>query len=58
MGAQHEHANCVQGLTDGFDADDPTPCTLMSNFADFVSDRFGAIEAAVVRGHAVRYAKP
>jgi hypothetical protein len=57
MGGQHEHANCVQGLVD-IAPDDPTPCTLMSNFADFVSRDFGVVESAVVRGHAVDHAKP
>jgi predicted Zn-dependent protease len=57
MGAQHEQANCIQGIPD-FALDDPTPCTLMSNFADFVSRDFGVLEAAVVRGHAVNYATP
>jgi hypothetical protein len=57
MGGQHEQANCIQGIADLSPAD-PTPCTLMSNFADFVSRDFGVIESAVVRGHAVAFAKP
>jgi hypothetical protein len=57
LGAQHEHANCAQGATD-FSLADPTPCTLMSNFADVVSRDFGVLESLVVRGHAVNYATP
>jgi hypothetical protein len=57
LGAQHQMANCVEGITD-LAADDPTPCTLMSEFADFDSRDFGTLEGAVVRGHAVAYAKP
>lgn len=57
LGGQHQMANCVQGMTD-FAANDPTPCTLMSEFADFDSRHFGTIESVVVRGHAVAYAKP
>jgi reprolysin-like metallo-peptidase family M12B len=57
MGAQHQMANCVEGATD-LAPDDPTPCTLMSETADFDSRDFGTLEAAVVRGHAAAYAKP
>lgn len=57
LGGQHQMGNCVEGITD-FATDDPTPCTLMSEAADFDSRHFGTLESAVVRGYAVAYAKP
>ena len=57
LGGQHQMANCIEGIAD-FATDDPTPCTLMSEAADFDSRHFGTVESAVVRGHAVTYAKP
>ena len=50
LGADHHHANCVEGPP-------PQPCTVMLA-ADYErlgvnSMRFGSVEAAVVRGHAV-----
>jgi hypothetical protein len=57
LGAHHHYANCVESVTT-MSAEEPTPCTLMSNFLDFLSFRFGAFEGAVIRGHTVDYASP
>lgn len=57
LGGQHQMANCIEGTAD-FATDDPTPCTLMSEAADFDSRHFGTLESAVVRGYAAAYAKP
>ena len=59
LGAQHHYANCVESAsTLVATPDQPTPCTLMSNFVDFLSFRFGSLEGAVIRGHTVDYASP
>ncbi|MDQ3991429.1 MAG: zinc-dependent metalloprotease [Actinomycetota bacterium] len=57
MGAHHHYQNCAEGIpTELVEAREPSPCTLMSNFVDFVSLNFGQLEAVVVRGHAVDFA--
>ena len=63
MGGQHHYANCVEGVQESDVHDDEgyveaSPCTLMFNSADFLGANFGTVNAAVVRGHAVRYAQP
>jgi hypothetical protein len=62
MGGQHHYANCVEGIEARDARDDGTvegsPCTLMFNAADFLGGSFGSLNGAVVRGSAVRYAKP
>lgn len=57
LGGQHHYANCAEGV----DADeelsgDTSPCTLMANFSDVISLKFGALNGAIVRGYALRYA--
>ena len=48
MGAQHFHANCVEGS-----------CTIMqSPNASGLSLRFSSVNGASVRGHALRWARP
>jgi predicted Zn-dependent protease len=57
MGGHHHYANCVEGALIGAAAvTEASPCSLMTNFVDFMSLRFSALEGAVVRGHARRYA--
>ena len=57
LGGLHEHKSCAEGVSPG-DATsaDPSPCTVMSDVVDLASLRFGAVEAAVVRGYALRFA--
>lgn len=57
LGAHHHYANCVESLP-AMGAQEPTPCTLMSNSLDFLSFQFGTLEGAVIRGHTVDYASP
>ncbi len=54
MGAHHHYANCAEG----FGADDSTVCTLMFNYVDFQTNRFGTLERNVIRGHAEDFATP
>ncbi|MEO7803914.1 MAG: zinc-dependent metalloprotease family protein [Actinomycetota bacterium] len=58
MGAHHHYANCVEGIPTELEDGEPSACTLMSNFADFDSLNFSALNSAVVRAHAVEYAAP
>lgn len=55
MGGQHHYGNCVEGENNTANSE-VTPCTLMFNAADFLSLKFGTLNAAVVRGHALAYA--
>jgi hypothetical protein len=59
LGAQHHYKSCAEGA-DASDVTgrDPSPCTVMSDIVDVASLRFGALEAAVVRGHALDFAAP
>lgn len=56
MGAHHHYSNCVEG--DGtMRAGLPGVCTLMEgSLTRLVSARFGTVESAAIRGHAVRFA--
>lgn len=57
LGGQHHYANCVEGIQlDEELSGDTSPCTLMANFSDVVSLKFGALNGKVVRGYALRYA--
>jgi hypothetical protein len=57
LGGQHHYANCVEGIEPDQElSGDTAPCTLMFNAADFVSLKFGALNAKVVRGYALLYA--
>lgn len=63
MGGQHHYANCVEGIqASDVHADEGyvegSPCTLMFNAADFLGSNFSTLNAAIVRGHAVRHAQP
>lgn len=58
LGADHHHANCVEGAPAAVLTLDPAPCTVMFNAIDLQSFTFGAVEGAIVRGHAVAYARP
>ncbi len=56
FGGQHHFANCVEGLrTDAATGGDSSPCSLMFNAADFISLRFGSVNARVIRGYALLY---
>jgi hypothetical protein len=54
MGAHHHYANCAEG----FGVDDSTVCTLMFNYIDFQTNRFGTLESNVIRGHTEDFAAP
>ena len=57
LGAHHEYGNCVQGIgTDDVTNREPAACTLMFGYVDFQSLDFGALDGAVIRGHAEDYA--
>lgn len=58
LGADHHQANCAEGAVAAALALDPAPCTVMFNAIDLQSFTFGAVEGAIVRGHAVAYARP
>lgn len=58
LGAHHHYSNCVEGTASELSAREVSPCTLMVAYLELASQNFGAAEAAVVRGHAVRYASP
>ena len=58
MGAHHHYANCVEGNLSSAGPGDVSPCTLMFPAVNFASLNFAALEGAIVRGHAVNYAKP
>lgn len=59
LGARHEHANCVEGISTGdAGAREASPCTLMTNSVDVQSLNFGTLEAGIVRAHAESYAAP
>jgi hypothetical protein len=60
LGAQHHYANCVEGAPTevGVNRVEASPCTLMTNFADFISINFGTAEGLVVRAHAEEWARP
>ncbi|HVF04046.1 MAG TPA: zinc-dependent metalloprotease family protein [Frankiaceae bacterium] len=57
MGAHHHYSNCVEG--DGKEQRGvPGVCTVMEgSLTRFFSLRFGTVESAVIRGHAVRFAR-
>ncbi|HUS62347.1 MAG TPA: zinc-dependent metalloprotease family protein [Acidimicrobiales bacterium] len=58
FGADHHQANCVEGAPAALLTLDPAPCTVMFNAIDLQSFTFGVLEGAIVRGHAVAYARP
>ena len=59
LGAHHEYGNCVQGIgPEDATNREPAACTLMFGYIDFQSLDLGAIDGAVIRGHARDYATP
>jgi hypothetical protein len=58
MGAHHHYSNCVEGNLSSGGPNDLSPCTLMFPMVNFASLNFSAVEAPVVRGHAIEYAAP
>ncbi|HEV2756581.1 MAG TPA: M12 family metallo-peptidase [Actinomycetota bacterium] len=56
MGAHHHYANCAEGSPGAVEEGGPTPCSLMTNFVDFMSLIFNNLEGSVVRGHAAQFA--
>jgi hypothetical protein len=57
MGAHHHYQDCVEGIPTELDEGEISPCTLMTNAVDFQSLNFSALEGAVVRGHALDFAR-
>jgi hypothetical protein len=55
VGAHHHYGNCGPSFLD--DTSDLSPCTLMFPFASYISDGFGALDAAVARGHIEEHAE-
>jgi hypothetical protein len=58
MGGHHHYGNCAEATKGEQEVMEGSPCTLMFNFADFQSIHFSALNAQVVRGHAVDFASP
>jgi hypothetical protein len=64
LGAHHEYAECASGTSDGPRDGVVRACTVMFNATygrgpvHTMSDRWSALEAAVIRGHATEYAAP
>jgi hypothetical protein len=58
MGAHHHYANCAEGIEGESTVSEASPCSLMANFVDFIALKFGTLESAVVRGHALEFAAP
>jgi predicted Zn-dependent protease len=59
LGAHHEYGNCVQGIgPEDVTNREPAACTLMVAYVDFQSLILGAVDGAVIRGHAEDYAAP
>ena len=55
MGVHHHYANCVESKAD---VREVAPCTLLFPYLDFQSLNMGQVEQAVVRAHALKFAKP
>lgn len=56
LGAHHHYANCVEGATTAVADRHLGTCTMMFNDVGLVNLHFSALEAAVIRGHALAYA--
>lgn len=57
LGARHEQANCIEGNSpEDVSERQLSPCTLMSDYVDVQSMKFGTVEAGIVRAHAEAYA--
>ena len=55
LGAHHHYANCVEGAPTAVGDMHAGTCTLMFNDVGLVNLHFSAVEAAVVRGHVLRF---
>ena len=58
LGAHHEYGNCVERGDTDFGDDFGAECTIMFPDTFLISDRFGFLDASVVRGYALKYATP
>lgn len=59
LGARHQHASCAEGIgADDVANRDASACTLMMNYPELQSPKFGLLESLVVRGYAEGYATP
>lgn len=58
VGVHHHYANCAEGIPSELDENEGSACTLMTNFADFISINFGSLEGAVARGYVEEFARP
>ena len=60
LGAHHHYGNCGENVSPSAATErrEVTPCTVMDQTLFYSSNRFGQLEGAVVRGHAVTYAAP
>ncbi|MDP9067870.1 MAG: M12 family metallo-peptidase, partial [Actinomycetota bacterium] len=56
LGAHHHYANCAEGAAEKLDDPHLGTCTMMFNDVGLVNLRFSVLEAAVVRGHAIKFA--
>ncbi len=56
LGAHHHYANCVEGAQTAVADRHLGTCTMMFNDVGLVNLHFSALEAAVVRGHALAFA--
>ena len=58
LGAHHHYSNCVEGVPSEALELEASPCTVMINDVGLASMNFSALNAAIVRGHAARFARP
>jgi hypothetical protein len=56
LGAHHHYANCAEGAPAAVDDSQMFTCTLMFNDVGAINLAFSSLEAAVVRGHALKFA--
>ena len=56
LGAHHHYSNCAEGAPAAVDDRHIPTCTLMMTDVGLINLRMSLLEAAVVRGHAVKYA--
>ena len=60
VGNHHHYANCAEGLksTQRSNGLDPSACTVMFPYIEFLAFNFGTLEANIARGHIHEYARP
>ena len=56
LGAHHHYANCVEGTPAAVADRHLGTCTMMFNDVGLVNLQFSTLEAAIVRGHALKFA--